>query len=52
MTAEETMRIHERRKYLRTMRVGYLPADRAERGQLLTEMAGQAVSSIEILFLV
>lgn len=52
MTTEETMRIHERRRYVRTMRARYFPADRAERGQLLTEMAGQAVSSIEILFLV
>jgi len=39
MTTEETMHIHERRKYLRMMQARYFPADREGRGQLLTEMA-------------
>jgi len=38
MTADETMTINERRKYLTKMQTRYQIADRQERGQLLTEM--------------
>jgi hypothetical protein len=38
MPADERMTIDERLKYLRKMRQRYLEADRAQRGQLLTEM--------------
>jgi hypothetical protein len=38
MAVDDRMTIDERRKYLHQMRKRYLPAGRAERGQLLTEM--------------
>jgi hypothetical protein len=38
MPTDDRMTIDERRKYLRTMRQRYAAADRAQRGQLLTEM--------------
>jgi hypothetical protein len=38
MPSDDKMTIDERRKYLRKMRHRYVGADRAQRGQLLTEM--------------
>lgn len=38
LPADERMTIDERLKYLCKMRQRYLEADRAQRGQLLTEM--------------
>src|SRR5438067_2349463 len=38
MPTEDQMNVSERRKYLKRMKVRYVAAKRAERGQLLTEM--------------
>src|SRR6266852_8057064 len=38
MPTEDEMTVNERRKYLKRMKVRYIAAKRAERGQLLTEM--------------
>ena len=38
MPTEDEMTVNERRKYLKRMKVRYVAAKRAERGQLLTEM--------------